>query len=44
MKYLLFLTMLSCTRQIAHKPTHREIKKAMRYSTSLYAQPSIKTH
>jgi hypothetical protein len=42
MKKLLLLLVVasSCTtRQIAKTPTRREIKKAMRYSTSDYIMP-----
>jgi hypothetical protein len=36
--------LMSCTsRQIAHKPTHREIKRAMKYSTSEYEMTPVKT-
>ena len=36
--------MTSCTsRQIAHTPTHREIKRAMKYSTSEYEMTPVKT-
>jgi hypothetical protein len=36
--------LMSCTsRQIAHTPTHREIKRAMKYSTSDYEVTPVKT-
>ena len=36
--------MTSCTsRQITHTPTHREIKRAMKYSTSDYEVIPVKT-
>jgi len=36
--------LMSCTsRQIAHTPTHREIKRAMKYSTSDYEVIPVKT-
>lgn len=36
--------MTSCTsRQIAHTPTRREIKRAMKYSTSEYKVVPVKT-
>ena len=36
--------LMSCTsRQIAHTPTHREIKRAMKYSTSDYKPLPVKT-
>jgi hypothetical protein len=36
--------LMSCTsRQIAHKPSHREIKRAMKYSTSRYESVPVKT-
>jgi hypothetical protein len=32
--------LMSCsTRQITHRPTHREIKRAMKYSTWKYIHP-----
>jgi hypothetical protein len=36
--------LMSCTsRKIAHTPTHREIKRAMKYSTSEYESAPVKT-
>ena len=36
--------MTSCTsRQITHTPTHREIKRAMKYSTSDYEVTPVRT-
>jgi len=36
--------LMSCTsRKIAHTPTHREIKRAMKYSTSDYEVTPVKT-
>jgi hypothetical protein len=42
----LILALSSCraNRQIVHTPTHREIKRAMSYSTSEYIMPCIKEH
>lgn len=41
---MLVLAMTSCTsRKIAHTPTHREIKRAMKYSTSDYKVAPVKT-
>ena len=47
MKYIIltiFIISGCCTRQIVHTPTKREIKKAMKYSTSEYVQPQIKIY
>lgn len=41
---MLVLAMTSCTsRKIAHTPTHREIKRAMKYSTSDYEVTPVRT-
>lgn len=44
MALFLMLALSSCNanRRIVKTPTHREIKKAMKYSTSEYAMPEVR--
>jgi hypothetical protein len=40
---LILLTSSCTSRQITHTPTHREIKCAMKYSTSNYQSAPVRT-